>query len=496
MAKENQVTNEVETVETTVTTEAVETTEKKKPTAEPVDYPRPKFPQPAEDMSTYGTQWVYLTDLMYVGNVRTVYNDLEPLAASIMERGMVARAVVVQPEHDCLSTVVSSEIEYSDFNIVLNTAGKDSVHILDAHRRTLALLLAQQHGINFVVGLDEYENEVIENIKLPDNYRVPVTLYTEPISSNFERKLIQYEFSKSEDINQFDLLNLSLECAVVYNEETSSFAKSREIKHTLSSHLADQTDASRNNFITAVRNIVRFMFGGEENMPRNPENISDYYNEDIEKLMLLLRNNHVAVSSLGHALKKKVKATKDWAVTLADMLEFIETAMVAEGRTIDEEVVGNPTVAKKKLVDWIDGKTQIATAELKAAADKLKAKLSGEETPAETPAGSEVAGSEVADDDVSGLDGLDDLSMALSQGGSIKDASPFEDLVSEIEQYAVTEGQSAPSNYIEFLKLADAVAKGDKTIAAIFTFFKQEGVADLVEDDDLFGGLDDLELDV
>lgn len=489
--KKEEVTNEAVTeatanVEATATEQVVE---EPQPTQEPVYYPRPTFPQPSEDMSTYGTQWVYLSDLLYVGNVRTVYTDLEPLAASIMERGMVARAVVVSPSDDCLTAPSADSIEYKDFNIVLNPQTNSSVNILDAHRRTLALLLAQQEGINFVTGIDGFGNDVVENIKLPENYRVPTTLYTEPISSNFERKLIQYEFSKSEDINQFDLLNLSLECAVVYNEETGSFAKSREIKHTLSSHLADQTDASQNNFITAVRNVVRFMFGGEEHMPRNPENISDHYNEDIEKLMLLLRNNHVAVSSLGHMLKKKVKVTKEWAVSLADMLEFIDAAMVSEGRAIEDEVIGNPTVSKKQLVDWIDGKTQIANAELEADLQKLSDKLSDGESKAET--GSTDAGTEVDDDDLSGLD---DLSMQLSQG-SIKDGSPFEDLISEIEQYAVTEGQSAPSNYIEFLKLADAVAKGDKTIATIFTFFKQEGVADLVEDEDLFDGLDDFDLD-
>ncbi len=477
--------------------------EKKKKKYEPEAYPKPTFPQPEENMATYGKNWLYLSDIVYAGNVRTQYADLGELSADIMETGMVANIVVITPENDCLTASDATSIPYDDFNIVLNQTGKDSFHALDGHRRSLSLLLASQKGVNFIVGTDEDGNEVIETIKLPENYRVPVTVYGKPLLSTLDREMVQLKFSKSHKISEYDLMLLVMRAVCEYIPELNRFLKPNEIKYRMNSHFANQEAGSINNKITFISNMAKFIFGGAENLPKSPTDLLGGMSEDGQKLITYIKHNFVAVSSIGHALKKtvRVKGQKQWAVDIADMVEYIETLVKAENVLLSVEHKGQPIVSKSKLVTWIDGKTQLMNAELEYEKAVLKAKLAGEQVP-ERPATEKVDSTDTTDTTPVTEESDIELDLGSLDNGTTNIKSSFLELLQKIQEYSDTmgEGFEIPQNYVNFLKLADKVEIGDNSIPDIFAFFKQEALGGMVglgeentEETNTFDELDDLE---
>jgi hypothetical protein len=267
------------------------------------------------------------------------------------------------------------------------------------------------------------------------------------------------------------------ETACATNPKTGKLLKSREILMLTQGYLAGSNDGSTGNYITAVRNIVRFAFGGEQNVPKDPTDFNTVLKENVSAyaLFMLLKNNIVAVSSLGKALMKKSKHSKNnWAVTPEQMVEFITEKAAAAQEPIDIEKAGNPVVSKTDLEKWLVLKTALEATVIDEGIAKAKAKLQGIEyvAPVDTEEDKDTEEGEAPKKAAKAEKAENPLRVLENTENEIS-PNDFANVSEELMAYALAAETSVPKIFADFLKIAEKVVTGDEAINSLFFYFKK-----------------------
>jgi hypothetical protein len=161
------------------------------------------------------------------------------------------------------------------------------------------------------------------------------------------------------ELSNYDnfLVTLKASCEV----RGGRLIKPQEVLNNLSkSILASRDGNSKNNFVSFARNFLKFVFEEEDKIPSNPQNIINVLPKDAKQLLQYISvNNFIALSSFEHALKIKIRKNPDaWAVSLSDVLDFIEQKISTKGINLDEIMSNRPAVSREDLLEWFEEKTK------------------------------------------------------------------------------------------------------------------------------------------